>query len=407
MQTQRACHHCDQLVNIPSLEHGQNAYCPNCQTLLSRNIKYRNQKVIALSISSLILLLSALLYPFISFSNQGLNQTISLLDSAKILLDQDNLFVAALIDLTIIGLPFLLLSLFIPLHAGAIKILPIGVSRTLLKMIYYLKPWVMSEIFLIGVLISMIKIMKMADISFGLSFWAFSGFVVCYTLTLYYFDSASLWQQVRADEPIEVVESLEKRGKNQNISACHVCHQLTNDSICNRCHSKTYVRNTKHLQWVLAFSLTSLICYIPANFFPIMHTWVFSVDEPSTIVQGVLVLWQIGSYPIAIIIFVASICIPIGKLIILLWLCNLVSKQQHLSETQALRAYVLIELIGKWSMIDVFVVVILVSLVQLGLLMSITIGLGAIFFAIMVITSMIAAKLFDPRLIWDNKRPTS
>jgi paraquat-inducible protein A len=85
----------------------------------------------------------------------------------------------------------------------------------------------------------------------------------------------------------------------------------------------------------------------------------------------------------------------------------LVSKQQHLSETQALRAYVLIELIGKWSMIDVFVVVILVSLVQLGLLMSITIGLGAIFFAIMVITSMIAAKLFDPRLIWDNKRPAS
>jgi paraquat-inducible protein A len=136
-----------------------------------------------------------------------------------------------------------------------------------------------------------------------------------------------------------------------------------------------------------------------------MHTWVFSVDEPSTIVQGVLALWQIGSYPIAIIIFVASICIPIGKLIILLWLCNLISKQQHLSETQALRAYVLIELIGKWSMIDVFVVVILVSLVQLGLLMSITIGLGAIFFAIMVITSMIAAKLFDPRLIWDNKRP--
>ena len=118
-------------------------------------------------------MLSALLYPFISFSNQGLTQTISLLDSAKILFDQDNLFVAALIDLTIIGLPFVLLSLFIPLHAGVLKVLPKNISRMLLKLIYYLKPWVMSEIFLIGVLISMIKIMEMADISFGLSFGHF------------------------------------------------------------------------------------------------------------------------------------------------------------------------------------------------------------------------------------------
>ena len=88
----------------------------------------------------------------------------------------------------------------------------------------------------------------------------------------------------------------------------------------------------------------------------------------------------------------------------LFWFCYLVTGKSNISETQATRAYVLIELIGKWSMIDVFVVVILVSLVQLGILMSITIGIGAIFFAIMVITSMIAAQLFDPRLIWDIKR---
>ena len=137
-----------------------------------------------------------------------------------------------------------------------------------------------------------------------------------------------------------------------------------------------------------------------------MHTWVFSIDEPSTILQGVFTLWQIGSYPIAIIIFIASICIPVGKLIILFWLCYLVSIKPPISRQQASKAYLLIELIGKWSMIDVFVVVILVSLVQLGILMSITIGVGAIFFAIMVITSMIAAQLFDPRLIWDKKRPS-
>ncbi|MDE3271462.1 paraquat-inducible protein A [Pseudoalteromonas sp. G4] len=406
MEIQLACHHCDQLVSIPELNHGEHAYCPNCHTLLSRTIEYRNQKVVALSISSLILLFSALLYPFISFSNQGLSQTISLLDAAKILFYQDNFFVAALIDATIIGLPFVLLSLFIPLHAGLLKVLPKQVSRICLKTIFYLKPWVMSEIFLIGVLISMIKIMAMAEISFGLSFWAFSGFVVCYSLTLYYFDSNSLWQQI-ADQDKVIVNSGEvQRAKEQNLSACHVCQLLTNEPICPRCNTKTSVRNPRHIQWVLAFSITSLVCYLPANFFPIMHTWVFSIDEPSTILQGVFTLWNIGSYPIAIIIFIASICIPIGKLLTLFWLCYLVSSKQHISQQQASKAYVLIELIGKWSMIDVFVVVILVSLVQLGVLMSITIGIGAIFFAIMVITSMIAAQLFDPRLIWDKKRPS-
>lgn len=406
MEIQLACHHCDQLVSIPELNHGEHAYCPNCHTLLSRTIEYRNQKVVALSISALILLFSALLYPFISFSSQGLSQTISLLDAAKILFYQDNFFVAALIDTTIIGLPFILLSLFIPLHAGVLKVLPKQVSRFCLKTVYYLKPWVMSEIFLIGVLISMIKIMAMAEITFGLSFWAFSGFVVCYSLTLYYVDSNALWQQVADHNKIVLNTAQTQRAKEQNLSACHVCQLLTNESICPRCKTTTSIRNPRHLQWVLAFSFTSLVCYIPANFFPIMHTWVFSIDEPSTILQGVFTLWQIGSYPIAIIIFIASICIPIGKLIILFWLCYLVSLKQHISRKQATQAYVMIEIIGKWSMIDVFVVVILVSLVQLGVLMSITIGIGAIFFALMVITSMIAAQLFDPRLIWDKKRPS-
>lgn len=406
MEIQLACHHCDQLVSIPELKHGEHAYCPNCHTLLSRTIDYRNQKVIALSISSLILLFSALLYPFISFSNQGLSQTISLLDAAKILFYQDNFFVAALIDATIIGLPFILLALFIPLHAGALRLLPKKVSRFCLKTIFYLKPWVMSEIFLIGVLISMIKIMAMAEITFGLSFWAFSGFVICYSLTLYYFDSNTLWQQIADQDKVIINDALIQRAKEQNLSACHVCQLLTSEPVCPRCKTKTNIRNSGHIQWVLAFSFTSLICYIPANFFPIMHTWVFSIDEPSTILQGVFTLWQIGSYPIAIIIFIASICIPVGKLIILFWLCYLVSIKPPISRQQASKAYLLIELIGKWSMIDVFVVVILVSLVQLGILMSITIGVGAIFFAIMVITSMIAAQLFDPRLIWDKKRPS-
>ena len=86
---------------------------------------------------------------------------------------------------------------------------------------------------------------------------------------MYYFDSSALWQQVSDDSYVEVGETTQTRAKELNIRACHVCHQLTNDPICNRCHSQTYMRNNQHLQWVLAFSLTSLVCYIPANFSPL------------------------------------------------------------------------------------------------------------------------------------------
>ena len=403
MTIQLACPHCDQLVTIPTLSHGEYAYCSNCKTLLSRHIDTREQKVLALSISSLILLFSGLLYPFIAFSNQGLTQSITLLDAAKILLQQNNLFVAALIDITIIALPCIVLSAFTLLHSHFFNILPEKIIKILLKLIHYLKPWVMSEIFLVGVLISMIKIMAIADITFGLSFFSFSGFVVCYALTLYYFDSHTLWLKLSNKDKNLLVTENGQRASEENLRACHVCQMLTTQDRCPRCSSKTLLRNNRQLQWVLALTFTSLIFYIPANFFPIMHTWIFNIDEPSTILEGVFTLWQIGSYPIAIIIFVASMCIPIAKLFVLFWLCLLVNKKQVLNQYQATRAYKVIELIGKWSMIDVFVVVILVSLVQLGILMSITVGMGAVFFALMVITSMIAAKLFDPRLIWDKK----
>jgi len=409
MQIHLACDHCDHLIYIDVLKPNQVAVCPNCQCKLHVGKKNSEQKVVALSLCAILMLLSALFYPFISFSEQGITQTITLLDAGKILFAYDSPFLGGLIDVSIIFLPLTLLVLFVLIHIGLLSILPKRYAIKLLKLIFKLIPWVMSEIFLIGILISMVKIMSIADISFGLSFYSFSAFIIFYLMCLSQIDKNKLWQKISSSDNTPLICS-PSRAIDNNLKACHICHLLTSHTVCSRCHSKTFFRTPSSIQKVMALLITSLILYIPANFYPIMHTWVLNQDEPATILGGIMTLWQMGSYPIAIIIFIASIIIPLAKIFVLSLLCYVVSYKNNINHTeqyQYTKIYQMTEFIGKWSMLDVFVVAVLVALVQLGALMSITPGKGAVFFAAMVFTSMLAAHAFDPRLLWDKNNDFS
>jgi len=409
MQIHLACNHCDQLIFIDVLKPEQMAICPNCQCKLHTGKNNSEQKVVALSICAIIMLLSALFYPFISFSEQGITQTITLLDAGTILFTFNSPLLGILIDITIIFLPLTLLVFFVLIHIGLLKILPVRYSIKLLKLLFNLIPWVMSEIFLIGILISMVKIMSIADISFGLSFYSFCSFIIFYLMCLSQLDRKKLWHQILKPDSAPLIGSPARAIEN-NLKACHTCQLLTNESICSRCNSKTFFRTPSSIQKVTALLVTSIMLYIPANFYPIMHTWVLNQDEPATILGGIMTLWQMGSYPIAIIIFIASIIIPLAKISVLSMLCYVVSYKKNIgysSQHQYTKIYQITEFIGKWSMLDVFVVAVLVALVQLGALMSITPGKGAIFFAAMVFTSMLAAHAFDPRLLWDKSNRLS
>jgi paraquat-inducible protein A len=340
-------------------------------------------------------------YPFISFSSNGITQTITLPDAARILFNYDSNLLGIFIDVSIIGLPMALLTILIPLHLGLLKVLPQTIARRLLKFTLALEPWIMSEIFLIGVLVSMVKIMSLAEVSFGVSFWAYAAFVLFYIGSLAHLNRARLWDQVQPQAEIAAAK-LSYRAIDSNIRACHVCHQLSDSEYCSRCNSKTHIRNPHSVQKATAWLITSIACYIPANLLPIMYTTSLGDESPSTLIGGVITLWQAGSYPIALIIFLASVVVPLAKALILTFLCFLVSKPANGQTKGYTKVYQLTEFIGKWSMIDVFVVAILVALVQLGNLMSVTPGLGTVFFTIMVICQMLAAHAFDPRLLWDS-----
>ena len=142
--------------------------------------------------------------------------------------------------------------------------------------------------------------------------------------------------------------------------------------------------------------------YIPANILPIMTVVELGDVTENTIISGMMTFWRQGAYPIAIVIFTASIVIPLLKIVALTWLCLAASGRLHPSPGMLGKIYWFTELLGRWSMVDIFVVGILVALVQLGNYMTITPGLGAVAFAGVVVLTMLAAMSFEPRLLWDR-----
>jgi len=190
---------------------------------------------------------------------------------------------------------------------------------------------------------------------------------------------------------------------SRQLASCHLCLKLADASLhhCPRCGETLHQRKTNSIQRTLALLITASILYIPANVLPIMVTDQLGSSLKSTILGGVVLLIDMGSAPIAAVIFIASVMVPLGKLIALYYLCWTVATRKQLDVRQRTVMYRITEVIGKWSMVDVFVVSILVALVHLGGLLVILPGAAAIAFAGVVIVTMIAAESFDPRLFWD------
>lgn len=191
---------------------------------------------------------------------------------------------------------------------------------------------------------------------------------------------------------------------SRNLASCHICLKLVDAGLhhCPRCGEAMHLRKPGSIQRTLALLITATILYIPANILPIMVTDQLGSATPSTIIGGVVLLINMGSVPIAAVIFIASVMVPVGKLIALYYLCWSVSRGRPINPRQRTVMYRITELIGKWSMVDVFVVAILVALVNLGGLLAIHPGAAAVSFAAVVIVTIIAAESFDPRIIWDE-----
>jgi len=199
-----------------------------------------------------------------------------------------------------------------------------------------------------------------------------------------------------------------RTARDLNLASCHTCCKLVpvEQHHCPRCGSMVHQRETDSLQRTLALLITASILYIPANVLPVMTVTTFGQGAPSTILGGVVELIDAGMWPIAALVFFASITVPVLKLIGLALLLVSVQFGWVARARDRTLLYRIIEQVGRWSMIDVFMISILVVLVDLGEIAKIEPGTGAVAFASVVILTMLASHSFEPRLIWDNRRQT-
>jgi paraquat-inducible protein A len=171
---------------------------------------------------------------------------------------------------------------------------------------------------------------------------------------------------------------------------------------CPRCGEKLEVRRHASIETTWALVVAAAICYIPANLLPVLNTTTPAGSEGDTIMGGVVFLYTSGSWPLSLMVLIASVMIPLGKLVSLAYLLITVQRGSAKSNHERTRLYRMVVFIGRWSMLDVFVDTFTVALVQLQPLMSVAPGAGVLFFAAVVVLTMLAAEFFDPRLIWDS-----
>lgn len=197
---------------------------------------------------------------------------------------------------------------------------------------------------------------------------------------------------------------------------CHVCRQVMRAPdeskgtgpeaarvvlACPRCGARVHRRKPESLARTTAFLVAAVICYFPANLYPVMESTSLGRAQEDTIVSGVAYLWASGMWPLAAIVFIASVIVPIAKIVSLAGLVWSVRRRSRWRPRDRAATFRVVEQVGRWSMVDVYVVTILVALVHMGTLANVEVRFGAVFFAAVVVLTILAAESFDPRLIWD------
>jgi paraquat-inducible protein A len=192
--------------------------------------------------------------------------------------------------------------------------------------------------------------------------------------------------------------------KELGMAACHTCDKVypPGHTQCTRCGTLLRIRIANSVQRTWALLIASIILYIPANVYPVMSLIEFGLGDAQTILGGTINLYETGYYGIATIILVCSFVVPMAKIIGLGWLLISVQRGNHWNPAIRVRIYSMIEVIGRWSMLDIFVISILTALVRFGYPAMVIPGVAATSFGAVVILTMLAATTFDPRLIWDT-----
>lgn len=315
------CPQCDMLVALPRLSHGQKAACPRCGATLTTEWDAPRQRPTAYALAALFMLLLSNLFPFVNMNVAGVTSEVTLLEIPGVMFSEDYASLGTFFLLFVQLVPaFCLVTILLLVNRAS---LPLSVKKTLARIFFLLKSWGMAEIFLAGVLVSFVKLMAYGDIGIGSSFIPWCLFCLVQLRAFQCVDRRWLWDDIAPQPALAQPLTPGITGIRQSLRSCACCTAIlpAESLVCPRCHTKGYVRRKNSLQWTLALLFTSIMLYLPANILPIMITDLLGSKMPSTILAGVILLWSEGSYPVAAVIFLASIMVPTLKMIAIAWLC--------------------------------------------------------------------------------------
>ncbi len=396
------CTHCDTVHERVPVQGAGLARCVRCDTELYRHSRFSPREWQALVLAVFILFLIANLFPVVHLSMAGKTVAPTFPKALLLIWQQGYWGLSVMAGLVGFWLPlFQLIFQFWALGLIAReKPLPadFGVG---LRALSHLEHWSMTAVLFLGLIVAIVKFAGIGHLTVAPGLYAF--FALTFLLTgLSRITAGRLWRWAE-DRDLVPIATRQDLKAYPAWSACTHCGfvQSSQNSRCGRCAAPVHKRKPNSRARVAALVLTACVFYIPANVLPVMELRSIMGTSAHTILGGVIQLWQLGSWDLALIVFIASIVVPITKLLALVilligrrWRGNEVQRQRN-------RIYDMVELIGQWSMLDVFVVVLMAALANFPGLSQIIPGAGALSFGIVVVLTMLAALSYDPRQGWD------
>ncbi len=398
----RECPQCGLLCKLPPRYPGLVAECPRCGEVLWRMRRARRSYPLACALAALLFYLFALVAPFIEIRAYGRFALAKLDTGPEQFMVQGFGLAGALVFIVTLVAPALKLGLLTITLAG-LRRLPPGLLKLSFRIYQVLAPWAMIDVYLLGFLVAYTKLTAYAQVHLDTALYALIGCMLCMAAADSSVDAEQVWRTLdgrstRTPAPAD--------GMPQG---CHECGYLNHVGYdhgpgplhCQRCGGALHARKRDSYSRAWSFLLAALAMYLPANIYPFMVLTSLSHATPYTIIGGIIELFQSGLWPLALLVFFASITIPLVKILLLGYM--LITAQ--LGSTAHLhfrcKAYRFIDFIGRWSMIDVFMVSILIALMRFGEFASVQAARGAVCFAAVVVLTIFAVEAFDPRLMWD------
>ena len=378
-----ACHECDHLHLSKPISEGSKALCTKCGHLLYRQVNNSIDKTLALYIAAFMLMAMANSFPFLSLQIGGRAEHNILISGALALHQLGMSELGLLVFLTsvffpsvvIVGMLYLLLAERLGTEAPA--------KGLVYRIVKTLQPWSLVSVFVLGVLIAIVKLLDLAEVIPGIALFAMFAMLIIMTSIHFVFEPSTIWPHTKAVD-LEL-DAYGKTAAEQKLLSCHSCSLLvpmsSHHTHCPRCNSSLHSRIHNSISRTWALIIAATIMLIPANLYPIMTVIRFGQGEPDTIISGVIHLIEGGMWPLALIVFFASIFVPLLKLIVLSMLAITVQRKSSWRTRDRTLFYRVTEVIGAWSMVDIFLIGLLAALVNLGALATIRPGIGAIFFA--------------------------